>query len=127
MDKSTETLDLLQNSAEAILDEVATLREEHAALIRDRDRALELQRLRGDIRRAQATLDEERIPARDRNTGRQDRWTRSHMVVISGKLPNGEAREFVRACDLAGVSPYSVLNAAARAFAAKHRKGGDIS
>lgn len=124
MDKASKTLDLLQSSAETILDELATLREETAALVRSRDRALELQRLRGDIRRAQATLDGTRIPARDRNTGRQDRWTRSNMVVISGKLPNGEAQAFARACDLAGVSPYSVLNAAARAFTARQKNGG---
>lgn len=122
MENSSSTLEALRRSAESMLDDLAQLEAELAELVQSRDRALELQRLRGDIRRAQAVLDGVPLPARHRNTGRQDRWTRGNMVVISGKLPNSEARDFVAACEKAGLSPYAVINSAARAFTADRKE-----
>lgn len=123
-DKIPSTIDQLRSSAEAILDELAQLRAEYDELETAHRRALELGRLRADIRRATSAVEMQPIPARERNTGRQDRWTRQHMTVISGKLSAPEARKFAAACDKAGVSAYSVLNRAARAFTAAH-DGGD--
>ena len=123
-DKATSTLDRLRASAESILDELAQLRAEYDELDQAHRRALELGRLRADIRRAPSAVEVQPIPARERNTGRQDRWTRANMTVISGKLSAPEARRFAAACDKAGVSAYSVLNRAARAFTAAH-EGGD--
>ena len=121
-DKVTTTIDQLRASAEAILDELAQLRAECDELAQAHRRALELGRLRADIRRATSAVEVQPIPARERNTGRQDRWTRQHMTVISGKLSAPEARRFAAACDRAGVSAYSVLNRAARAFTAEHEE-----
>lgn len=123
-DKATSTLDRLRASAESILDELAQLRDEYDELEQAHRRALELGRLRADIRRATSAVEVQPIPARERNTGRQDRWTRANMTVISGKLSAPEARRFAAACDSAGVSAYSVLNRAARAFIAEQEKGG---
>lgn len=123
MENISSTLETLQRSAETFLDDLAQLRVEAEELVKSRNRALDLQHLRGDIRRAQAVLDGRSVPARHRNTGRQDRWTRGNMVVISGKLPNSEAREFVAACEKAGLSPYAVINSAARAFTAGQKEG----
>lgn len=123
MEKASTTIDQLQASAEAILDELAQLRAEYDELETAHRRALELGRLRADIRRATAAVEVKPVPARERNTGRQDRWTRQHMTVISGKLTAPEARRFAAACDRAGVSAYSVLNQAARAFTAEAEKG----
>lgn len=109
MRKDKETLDRLKAAAEAILDELSQLEVEI-------DQLTDLSRYRADVRRAQATLDGVKVKARARNTGRQDRWTRSNMVVISGKLPNDEARQFVAACEARGITPYAALNAAARSM-----------
>lgn len=109
MRKEKETLDRLKAAAESILDELAQLEVEINDLA-------DQSRLRADVRRAQATLDGVKVKARARNTGRQDRWTRSNMVVISGKLPNNEARQFVAACEARGITPYAALNAAARSM-----------
>jgi hypothetical protein len=117
-DKAATTIERLRNSAESILDELAQLREEYDELEQAHRRALELGRLRADIRRATATVEVKPVPARERNTGRQDKWTRQHMTVISGKLSAPEARRFAAACNRAGVSAYSVLNQAARDFTA---------
>lgn len=122
-EKASTTIDRLRASAEAILDELAQLRAEYDELETAHRRALELGRLRADIRRATAAVEAKPVPARERNTGRQDRWTRQHMTVISGKLSAPEARRFAAACDRAGVSVYSVLNQAARAFTAEAEKG----
>ena len=105
-------LDALQQSAEAILDEVATLR----CLAADLQ---EVSRLRADIRRAQATLDGVKVPASKRRTERQTRWDQTHMRVISGKLPAAEAAAFEKTCSAAGISMYSVLIDAARNFTQK--------
>lgn len=107
-------LDALQQSAETILDEVATLR----CLAADLQ---EVSRLRADIRRAQATLDGVKVPASERRTERQSKWDRANMRVISGKLPVAEAAAFEKACSSAGISMYSVLIDAARNFT---QKGG---
>ena len=122
-EKVTFSIDQLQSSAESILDDLAQLRAECDELEQSHRRALELGRLRADIRRATAAIDGQPIPARQRNTGRQDRWTRAHMTVISGKLPSADARRFSAACDRAGVSVYEVLNRAARAFTAQQERG----
>lgn len=122
-DKIPSTIDQLRAAAESIIDELAQLRAEYDELEQAHRRALELGRLRADIRRAESAIDCKPIPARQRNTGRQDRWTRQHMTVISGKLTAPEARRFAAACDRAGVSAYSVLNQAARAFTAEAEKG----
>ena len=110
-------LDALQQCAESIIDEVATLR----CLAADLQ---EVSRLRADIRRAQATLDGVKVPASERKTERQSRWDRSHMRVISGKLPVAEAAAFEEACSASGMSMYSVLIEAARNFT---QKGGKIN
>ena len=122
-EKVTFSLDQLRANAESMLDDLAQLRAEYAELEESHRRALELGRLRADIRRATAAIDGQPIPARQRNTGRQDRWTRAHMTVISGKLPAADARRFFAACDRAGVSVYEVLNRAARAFTAQQERG----
>lgn len=114
MRKEKETLDRLRSAAEAIMDELAQLEVEINDLA-------DLSRYRADVRKAQATLDGVKVKARARNTGRQDRWTRSNMVVISGKLPNDEARRFAAACEARGISPYAAINAAARSMI-----GGDL-